>query len=92
MYTNPSLPAYRYDTTGIQQRSEAFYRRKEALETRKRICEASDPPRRNDEILLYNSFMEYAISYLHYHRWKQAEPIIEVGPGRRHSVRILQVL
>ena len=77
-HTNPLLLLHRYDTTGIQQRAEAFYRRKEALAIRKRICDASDPPRRNDEILLYNSYMEYAISLLHYHRWKQAEPIIEM--------------
>lgn len=44
---------------------------------RKQVFEEGDPPRRNDEILLYNSWMEYAISLLHYHRYDQAEPIIE---------------
>lgn len=67
----------RYDSTGIQQRADAFTRRKEALAIRKKIFEEADPPRRQDEMLLYNSWMEYAISLLHYHRYEQAEPYIE---------------
>lgn len=66
-----------YDNTGIEQRKEAFTRRKVALDIRRKIFEDAETPRRHDEMLLYNSWMEYAISLLHYHRYEEAEPIIE---------------
>lgn len=52
-------------------------RRQEALEIRRKVFEEGDPTSRQNEILLYNSEMEYAISLLHYHRYRDAEPIIE---------------
>jgi tetratricopeptide (TPR) repeat protein len=75
--TDPHCFSFRYDNTGIQQRADAFKRRKEALSIRKQVFEEADPRKRQDEILLYNSWMEYAISLLHYHRYEQAEPIIK---------------
>lgn len=72
-----ALIAIMYDNTGIGNRQEAFERRKIALDIRKKIFENAERPRRQDEILLYNSWMEYAISLLHYHHFEEAEPIIE---------------
>jgi tetratricopeptide (TPR) repeat protein len=72
-----AMIAIMYDNTGIEQREEALTRRKFALDIRKRIFEDAETPKRQDEILLYNSWMEYAISLLHYHRYEEAEPIIE---------------
>lgn len=72
-----AMIAIMYDNTGIGERKEGLKRRKIALDIRKKIFEAADTPRRQDEMLLYNSWMEYAISLLHYHRFEDAEPIIE---------------
>lgn len=72
-----AMIAIMYDNTGIEHRKESLTRRKQALDIRKKIFEAAESPRRQDEILLYNSWMEYAISLLHYHRYVEAEPIIE---------------
>ena len=72
-----AMIAIMYDNTGITQRQEAFGRRKTALDIRRSIFKDAKTPQRKDEILLYNSEMEYAISLLHYHRFKEAEPIIE---------------
>ena len=66
-----------YDDLGIDKRREAFWRREKALEIRKRTFEEAKTKTRKDEILVYNSEMEYAISLLHYHRYAEAEPIIE---------------
>lgn len=72
-----TMIAVMYDNTGIAQRQEAFERRKTALRIRGKIFSETARPQSKDEILLYNSEMEYAISLLHYHRFKEAEPIIE---------------
>ena len=69
--------AVMYDSTGIENRQEALTRRKQALEIRRRIFEESKAHRQHHEMLLYNIRMEYAISLLHYHRYGEAEPIIE---------------
>ena len=66
-----------YSNTGIEHRRESLTRRKQALDIHKNIFEAANSPRRQDEILLYNSSMEYAISLLYYHRYVEAEPIID---------------
>lgn len=66
-----------YDDLGIEKRQEALWRRERALELRKRAFEQGNSKTRKDEILVYNSEMEYAISLLHYHRYAEAEPIIE---------------
>ncbi|KAM0723449.1 hypothetical protein Q7P37_000435 [Cladosporium fusiforme] len=72
-----AMIAIMYDDVGIVKRQEAMDRRQMALEIRKEIFENSPTKSRNDEILLYNSWMEYAISLLHYHRYMEAEPIID---------------
>lgn len=77
MPTDIHYYSVRYDNTGIQQRLDAFKRRQQALSIRMQISEEADPPKHQDEVLLYNSWMDYATSLLHYHRYKQAEPIIE---------------
>ena len=66
-----------YDTTGIEHRRECLARRVAALEIRKKVFQEATMPRRQDEILLYNASMEYAISLLHYHRYNEAEPLLE---------------
>lgn len=71
-----AMIAILYDNTGITQRQEAFDRRKTALAIRKKVFEQATTPQRKDEILLYNSEMEYAMALLHYHRFQEAEPII----------------
>lgn len=72
-----ALIAIMYDDIGIGKRQEALKRREAALKIRKQTYERSANKRRNDEILVFNSWMEYAISLLHYHRFAEAEPIIE---------------
>lgn len=72
-----AMIAIMYDNTGITNRREALERRKIALSTRTKIFNEAKQPTRKDQTLLYNSEMEYAISLLHYHRYRDAEPIIE---------------
>lgn len=72
-----AMIAIMYDDIGIGKRQDSLIRRKKALDIRRKIFEDSQTPKRQDEMLLYNSQMEYAISLLHYHRYAEAEPIIE---------------
>lgn len=72
-----AMIAIMYDDTGIEKRQQALTRREMALNIRKKIFEEAKTQRRKDEILVFNSWMEYAISLLHYHRYEEAEPIIE---------------
>jgi tetratricopeptide (TPR) repeat protein len=72
-----AMIAIMYDDFGIEKRREAFVRRELALKIREKIFEEAKTQKRQYEILLYNSWMEYAISLLHYHDIKKAEPIIE---------------
>lgn len=72
-----AMIAIMYDDVGIEKRKEAMRRRETALNVRRKTFEESPSKKRKDEILLYNSWMEYAISLLHYHRYAEAEPIIE---------------
>jgi tetratricopeptide (TPR) repeat protein len=65
------------DDMGIEKRDEAFKRRRRALDIRVKTYEEAKSKTRKNEILIYNSWMEYAISWLHYHRYAEAEPIIE---------------
>lgn len=69
--------AMMYDNTGIGTRTEALKRRQIALRIRERVVNESSSVRRQDDILLYNSWMELAIAHLHFHRYEEAEPIIE---------------
>lgn len=72
-----AMIAIMYDDVGISKREEALRRRETALKVRQRTFENSKAQtKKKDEILLYNSWMEYAISLLHYHRYADAEPII----------------
>lgn len=72
-----AMIAIMYDDVDIEKRKEAMRRRETALNVRRKTFEDSPSKKRKDEILLYNSWMEYAISLLHYHRYDEAEPIIE---------------
>lgn len=72
-----AMIAIMYDDVGIEKREEAMKRRKTALSIRQATFEGSTSRKREDEILVYNSWMEFAISLLHYHRYVDAEPIIE---------------
>ena len=69
--------AMMYDNTGIGTRTEALRRRQIALRIRERVVNEAASVRRQDEILLYNSWMELAIAHLHFHRYEEAEPIVE---------------
>jgi tetratricopeptide (TPR) repeat protein len=71
-----AMIAIMYDDVGITKREEAWKRRETALSIRQRTFENSKGQARKDEMLVYNSWMEYAISLLHYHRFTDAEPII----------------
>jgi tetratricopeptide (TPR) repeat protein len=66
-----------YDDIGIEKREEALERRKSALHIRRTAYENATTKRRNDEIMVYASEMEYSISLLHYHRYAAAEAYIE---------------
>jgi tetratricopeptide (TPR) repeat protein len=69
--------AMMYDNTGIGTRTEALRRRQIALRIRQKVVDEAASVRRQDEVLLYNSHMELAIAHLHFHRYEEAEPIIE---------------
>lgn len=71
-----AMIAIMYDDVGISKREEAWKRRQTALSIRQNTFENSKDQSRKEETLVYNSWMEYAISLLHYHRYKDAEPII----------------
>lgn len=80
-----SMIAIMYDNTGVQHRQEALERREAALKIRKKKFETDEAPKRQDEILLFNSWMEYAMSLLHYHRYQDAEPIIDKCLSKFHE-------
>ena len=71
-----AMIATMYDDVGITKREEALNRRKIALSIRNEVFEVSANRKRKDEILVYNSWMEFAISLLHYNRYTEAEPIV----------------
>ena len=71
-----AMIAIMYDDVGISKREEGWKRREAALRIRQRTFEMSNRQSRKDEMLVANSWMEYAISLLHYHRYTDAEPII----------------
>lgn len=72
-----ALMGIMYDDIGISKRQEALERRELALEIRKEVSRDATTQQRKYEMLLFNSWMEYAISLLHYHRHEDANPIIE---------------
>lgn len=72
-----ALIALMYDDAGIGKRQEALNRRKEALRLRHSMFQASATKMRTDEILLFNSEMDYVVSLLSYSRYEEAEPIME---------------
>lgn len=74
-----------YDDIGIEKRKEAFERRESALEIRRRAYENATNKRRQDEIMVYASEMEYAISLLHYHRYAAAKPYMEKCLAKYHE-------
>ena len=66
-----------YDNTGISARAEGLGRRELVLDIRKKHTENSSQVSHNDEILLYNAWMDYVISLLQYNRYDEAEPILK---------------
>lgn len=70
-----AMIAIMYDDAGIEKRQEAMHRRQLALRIRQQVFEGSH--RRTDEVLLFNSWMEWAMVLLNYHRFTEAEPVIE---------------
>lgn len=72
-----AMIAILYDNTGISKRQEALDRRETALALRRKVFDEAATPQRKDEILVYNSEMEYAMALLHFNRYQQAEPYIE---------------
>lgn len=73
-----TIIACMYDNTGLSNRKESVLRREKALKIRETRCKASPKPRRDDEVLLYNAHMDYAISLLQSHNYTDAEPIVEI--------------
>ena len=65
------------DNTGISTRAEGLERRREVLDIRQKHLKTPSLAPQNDEILLYNAWMDYSISLLQYNRYKEAKPIIE---------------
>lgn len=75
------IVALMYDNTGVSNRKEAIVRREKALEIRKTRTQTDPRPSvaalHEEEVLLYNARMDYAISLLQFHDYRRAEPVIE---------------
>lgn len=72
------IVALMYDNTGVSSRQEAMNRRLKALEIREtEMYTKKSSAYHDNEVLLYNARMDYAISLLQFHDYRQAEPIIE---------------
>ena len=71
-----TIIALMHDNTGISTRAEGLKKRKIALDIRKKRTESLTQVSRNEEILLYNAWLDYAISLLQYNRYQEAEPIL----------------
>lgn len=65
-----------YDNTGLSDRREARMRRQKALQIRQMQISQQAEPRHDDEVLLYNAWMDLAISHLQFHDFSKAEPIV----------------
>ena len=65
-----------HDNAGISVRAESLRRREIALEARKSHVDSLTSVSRNEEILLYNAWLDYTVSLLQFNRWAEAEPIL----------------
>ncbi|KAK4697613.1 hypothetical protein P7C71_g481, partial [Lecanoromycetidae sp. Uapishka_2] len=72
-----TIIALMYDNTGISTRAEGLGRREVALEIRKTQVEDVTHVSDVEDTLLYNAWLDYAISLLQYNRYKEAEPILD---------------
>lgn len=73
-----SFIALMHDNTGISTRAESLRRREVALDIRKKHTESlPHQASQVEETLLYNSWLDYAISLLQYNRYQEVEPILE---------------
>ena len=89
-----------YDDTGVIDRAEALERRKKCLDIRQAYAKKASSISREDEILLYNAWMDYVLSLMQYNKYQEAEPILKdlfgkipiLGLGGGYSIRIRQVL
>ena len=71
-----AIIALMHDNTGISTRVAGLRRREIALEIRQKRTESLTQISRVEETLLYNAWLDYAISLLQYNRYEDAEPIL----------------
>ena len=71
-----TMIALMHDNTGISTRAEGYRRRKVALDIRKESVENLSQVAQVEEQLLYNAWLDYAISLLQYNKYQEAEPIL----------------
>lgn len=64
------------ENTGIYRRKEGLERREKVLAIRERIASEKKTLNRQEEMLLYNAYMDLVLSLLQYNDYKQAEPIV----------------
>ena len=71
-----TIIALMHDNTGISKRADGLKRRTIALDIRKKRTANLAQITRVEETLLYNAWLDYAISLLQYNRYQEAEPIL----------------
>ena len=74
-----------YDDTGVIDRAEALERRKKCLDIRQAYAKKASSVSREDEILLYNAWMDYVLSLMQYNKYQEAEPILKTCLAKYQS-------
>ena len=74
-----------YDDTGIINRAEALERRKKCVDIRQAYAKQASSISREDEILLYNAWMDYVLSLMQYNKYQEAERILKTCLAKYQS-------
>ena len=77
--------ALMYDDTGVIDRAEALGRRKKCLDIRQAYAKQASSISREDEILLYNAWMDYVLSLMQYNKYQEAEAILKTCLAKYQS-------
>ena len=74
-----------YDDTGVTDRAEALERRKKCLDIRQAYAKQASSISRDEDILLYNAWMDYVLSLMQYNKYQEAEPILKTCLAKYQS-------
>ena len=74
-----------YDNTVVIDRAEALERRKKCLDIRQAYAKQASSISGEDQILLYNPWMDYVLSLMQYNNYQEAEPILKTCLAKYQS-------